>query len=191
VKEMLAAKEREYATQRSALEQRLKSYDDHTSRMQQAQIAYLRQIGMLPEERPSYVSEQDFNHRLQEQAQQFRTEMEDRAMADQARSEWREVASKYPAYAKVRGFRDAVFADWVRQPFRPMSDIAGEVAKDWDGLGSHFAERAAAAQKAEEEKRAGAPKVVKAGGGAGAPGKTGSEKRMSVADRIHSKLTSQ
>lgn len=188
VKEMLAAREREWSQKHSALEQRLKQYDDYQSRMQQAQLAYLRQTGALPEEKPSYVPEEKFNQSLQEMREQFRTEMEDRAMAEQARSEWREIAAKYPHYAGIPGFRDSIFAAWVKQPFRPMDDIATEVVNKWDGLSDHFAKRAAEAQKALEEKNKGAPKVGKSGAGAGAPARTSSEKRESVGDRIKNQL---
>lgn len=190
VKEMLAAREREWSQKHSALEQKLKQYDDYQSRMQQAQLAYLRQTGALPEEKPSYVPQEVFQQSLQETEQRIRAEMEDRALAEQARSEWREIAAQYGHYAKRRGFRDAVFSDWVRQPHRPMADIAAEVAKDWDGLGEHFAARAAEAQRALEEKNQKAPKSAPGGRGAGAPSRTGSEKRESVGDKIRNKLGS-
>jgi hypothetical protein len=107
---------------------------------------------------------------------------------DRIRAGWETVTTKFPDLANNKMFQEAALGRYAQNPNIPLAAHAESIVKEL--LDPYSTKRAASLQEERDARRAPDRRVVPGGRGAG--GGTGSnkdEKKMTMAERIRSRLS--
>jgi hypothetical protein len=180
--ERLEQQKRSYEKRIADYEKKSKQYDEMFSKVNQGIHGMARGFGFIEDEKPKFVDEKTANERFSSLETKLRQEFEEKQLYRTLQSEWKSAAQKHAKYAAIPGFKEAVLAQYQSNPDVELTEVADKIAAEW---GKYFAvQQAAEAQ--EKVAEAGKAKVVKPGGGTGAP--TTKEKRGSVGDQVLRRL---
>lgn len=176
--EEMRKKDREEVT---ALRKKIEEMGGVMNKVNDGFTAFGRGLGFIKDPEPKYVDEATYTKSMEslkrEMSESFQQEMQIREM----RAQWDNVSSRHAKWVKVPGFKQACLDEYV-QTGRPLMEIADSYV---DQYAKMFAAQKAAEAEAGEAEREKA-KVVKPGGGAGAP--STKPTKGSISDRIRASL---
>jgi hypothetical protein len=150
VRERLAAEQRKYQKQLAEYEKKAKEYESYTQRLGTGFEAFAKGLGLVQDEQPKYLTEQDVQSRLEQFKQEMlqREEQQERSRIYQRISgDWRQVQAEVKDWADMPGFKQAWAEQW--SPDKDPMAVAKEIASFYE---KKFASRQNAAATVKEDR---------------------------------------
>lgn len=181
VEEMRRKDAQKHAAELAEVRKQLEQYGSVINKVNDGFSAFGRGLGFIKDEPPKYVDEKTY----QEQINSLKSELSEKFQQDLAvrelASSWKQVSAKHSKWTTVPGFKQACLEEYSNTG-RDLGEIADDFAGRYAKMFAAVKAEEAAAKEAEVAKT----KVVKPGGGSGAPVEKGA--KGSIASQVMARL---
>lgn len=165
----------------AALRKQQMQYEALLKRVNGGIEAMGRGFGFIKDEEPQYVDAKTFETKVNSLKASIESQYREEMLFRELTSEWRQVSAKHAKWAAVPGFKEACLSVYAQDASKDLGTIADEIATQYGKLLA-----AQAQETVQTAVTSPAAKVVKPGGGTGAPAPK--DRKGSVSERVSAML---